>query len=61
MRKFYKKIAILIAFVMVCFTGITAYASTITELEEQVEEAGIELRSASRNGLPMSGSDGFVN
>jgi len=39
MRKFYKKAAILMAFVMVGSFSHTAYASTITELEEQVEEA----------------------
>ena len=39
MRKFYKKIAVLLAFVMVGAVYIPVSASTITELEEQVEEA----------------------
>ena len=39
MRKFYKKIAVALAFVMVFSMGTITYASTITELEEQVEEA----------------------
>jgi len=39
MRKFYKKIAVILTFVMVMAMGITVNASTITELEEQVEEA----------------------
>ena len=39
MRKFYKKIAVALAFVMVFSMGTITYVSTITELEEQVEEA----------------------
>lgn len=39
MRKFYKKIAVLLAFVMVGAVYTPVSASTITELEEQVEEA----------------------
>ncbi len=39
MRKIYKKIAVALAFVMVFSMGTITYASTITELEEQVEEA----------------------
>lgn len=39
MRKFYKKMAVIMAFVMVSAVTNTVYASTITELEEQVEEA----------------------
>lgn len=39
MRKFYKKIAIVLAFVMVGAVCTPVNASTITELEEQVEEA----------------------
>ncbi|MBO5389368.1 MAG: peptidoglycan DD-metalloendopeptidase family protein [Lachnospiraceae bacterium] len=39
MRKLYKKAAVLMAFVMVGAFSHTTYASTITELEEQVEEA----------------------
>ncbi len=39
MRKYYKKIAVILTFVMVMAMGITVNASTITELEEQVEEA----------------------
>lgn len=39
MRKIYKKIAVILTFVMVMAMGITVNASTITELEEQVEEA----------------------
>lgn len=39
MRKMYKKIAVILTFVMVMAMGTTVNASTITELEEQVEEA----------------------
>ncbi|MBQ8166441.1 MAG: peptidoglycan DD-metalloendopeptidase family protein [Lachnospiraceae bacterium] len=39
MRKLYKKASVLMAFVMVGAFSHTTYASTITELEEQVEEA----------------------
>ncbi len=39
MRKIYKKIAVILTFVMVMAMGTVANASTITELEEQVEEA----------------------
>jgi len=39
MRKYYKKLAILMTFILVGSMGFTTNASTITELEEQVEEA----------------------
>ena len=39
MRKLYKKIAVILTFVMVMAMGTTVNASSITELEEQVEEA----------------------
>lgn len=39
MRKLYKKIAVILTFVMVIAMGTTVNASSITELEEQVEEA----------------------
>ncbi len=39
MRKLYKKIAVIMAVVMVGVIPHTVHASTITELEEQVEEA----------------------
>ncbi len=39
MHKMYKKIAVILTFVMVMAMGTTVNASTITELEEQVEEA----------------------